>query len=1108
MRWLASQVNASADLTGLQDAGGSFLDFRPGLEEKSPSLSASVGQDGAAVFHRFGGDDFEGGAVAFTMSCLNVTKGEAARLLIERAGIVDTPSERKTTPTVKPAGQRAAKAQAALSKLHPLNPDKGRAALRGWVKIRPDEDTPEAVELARRGVAPALASGALTAYRWTGKVGPEGGPWKTVRLPAHVRPGAVAFDVTGPDGTPWAVKARNPGSKEELAAVNAQRYVYVTAGQSTPAWVRRLPRDTQDGVRFLIVEGELNAAACAVMLEAAASGAGHIQPNEEAHGWEVQGVASAVAWPHVAHIPAGAHVYLWADPDPEGEAARVKWGELLAAQGAQVYQLGATSSGQTFPFAVGGDLTTDACDALGTLPDVPGRPAPDAHAAYLGGKILAAVERAPRWTPQPAKEEDAPPEGQDGDVWTTKRSGYGVRGGKLCALSIKKGDEGEEYESAEVLADFAALIVSEVRQEDGAGEAARVFEVQGTRPDGRPMHPPRVMVTAAEFSGMAWPVKEWGAAGMVHAGQGKKDKARAAVQAMSNARGVTERTVYQHTGWTTHPEHGPVYLTAGAVIGAAGGVPGVDVELSGRLGRYALPDPAREERQDVCAAVRASLALADLAPDAVAVPVLGAVYRAPLGAADFAVWVTGETGRHKTAFMGLVMAHHGAGWSRKFLPDGWNSSANALEKNAFTVKDGLFLVDDFKPSGSASDTAKAYAAVSRVLQGVADGQGRGTLTMNRESRAALFPRGLVMSSSEDLPRGHSNRARAVIVEVTRPLIDSPARSAAYFDGEEKAAAGVYALALAAFIQAVAAVFAGVTAGSPAHRARVRALAPAFQGAHGRTGDAAAELAYSWEVWLSFAVAVGAIDEGKAVERWARVVSALRDTASGQGGHLQEADPVARALAVLSGLLAQGRVYLEDLADGGPVPEDAAALCGYVLRRTGDGAESYGTKPGAVMVGYYSKEGGDTWAHFLPDALHEALQRAVSGQGGAMLPDASKLWANMRDRLHPAGLMRCEAEAGGRMRATAKRKAPDGTRRHFITLRLPLEGAYESVGTLGTLGTQGVLTPSETVLNCVPNLNYFSGLLGTLGTQEKGSPSPSPDPLADLAHVGEAWTVDV
>lgn len=1067
---------------------GQVCDFRPGCEEENASLSYRAG-DAGPVFKRFGADSFEGGAVAFLQSA-GLSKPDAVARLIEWAGLQDEArkaGEGKTPAPWKPSGRKAAglaKARAALEKLHPLEDSKRRAALKGWQRIEAGEDSPEAQEVARRGLTPALSTGLLTAYRWTGEE--EGG--KRRSLPRHILPGALAFEVTGPDGTPWAVKVRNPGDKEDLQAVNAQRYVYATAGQSTPAYCG--PGQREEGRSFLIVEGELNAVACVLMLQAAGVG----------EAWAVQGVASAVAFPHVAHIEAGARVYLYADPDEEGDKARVKWGEVLHSQGAHVFQLGQTKTGTASPFtyqdALGHWQTgADACEALGTVPPFA---SPDAHPAYRGARLVEALEAARPWQPDPAKEApDGPPadgQGEAGDVWETKRRGYGVRDGKLCALTLKKDEDGEDREMVEVLADFAAFITAEVIEEDGSGEARRVFQIEGTRPDGAPLFPPVVTVGTGEFSGMAWPVAKWGGEARLPAGQGKKDKARDAVQVLSNARGYPRRTVYQHTGWIQHPDHGEVYLSAGAVIGARGGVEGVTVELGGRLAAYALPDPAKREDgtarhvEEVRQAVRASLDLLALAPDAVGVPLLGAAYRAALGPADFVVWTVGETGRHKTAFMGLVMSHYGARWGRKFLPDGWNTSANALESNAFRVKDALFVIDDFKPSGSAGDRAKLDGAASRVIQGAADGAGRGTLTADRRSRAALYPRGLIATSAEDLPRGHSNRARLVMVEVSRRLIDSRAKSEAYFSGEEKAGAGVYALALAAYVQAVAGHFQGVRSGSPAHLSRVRALAPLFQGAHGRTGDAAAELAYGWEVFLSFAVSVGAVDEGEAWALWDRVTLALRDTAQGQGAHLADADPVARALTLLSGLLAQGRVYLEDLRRGGQPDPDAAHLCGWQRRTfTGHGGEeeeTFSTKPGAVMVGYHGQEGGQDWAYFLPDGLHEALQRATQGQAGAALPDAAKLWANLRDRLHAAGLMKCEAEAGGRVRATAKRKTPDGTRKHLLTLRLPLEGAYESLGTLGTLGTQDELAPADTAFHCVPNLNYFSNGLGTLGTLYK------------------------
>ena len=314
------------------------------------------------------------------------------------------------------------------------------------------------------------------------------------------------------------------------------------------------------------------------------------------------------------------------------------------------------------------------------------------------------------------------------------------------------------------------------------------------------------------------------------------------------------------------------------------------------------------------------------------------------------VWLTGETGRNKTTYLALAQSHYGAGWTAQHLPDSWNTTVNALEKSAFAVKDAPFLIDDFKPAGSKTDVDRAHGGVSRIVQGLADGAGRGRMDYKTGgNKAGYFPRGAVMSSAETLPRGHSNRARAVLVDIDRPLIDSLAKSEAYHLAADTAAEGVYALALAAYLQALAGHLDAVKVDSLAHRQRTRALAPHFEGAHGRTGPAAAELAYGWEVFLSFAVMVGAVSQAEASQIWARVLAALEDTAAGQGEHLHEEDPVNRALSVLSSLLAQGRVYLEDKDAGGP-PVDAE-FYGWELSGHGEeGKALYRTKPAAALLG--------------------------------------------------------------------------------------------------------------------------------------------------------------
>lgn len=1109
---------------------GTLCDFRPGLEEERDSLSYDVGK-GGPVFNRFGVEESGGGAVNFLTSA-GIPKPEAVRLLIEWAGLEDEKparfGQKEAKGKARKGGQARRGAQkpvqgaakedggkdpqkrtpkhvglsAALEKLAqfaPLTPEDLAYRLRG---LRPLEDPADgseaAAEVTRRGLWPAVTAGVLRAY----------GLEDRAKLPPHAQKGALFFEVRGPDGEVWAVKFRNTDAGLEIGRAqtgkSGTRYAYVFsphAKAGRPAWCARPMRED---LPTLLIEGELNAAAVWVMLEAAGFG----------DAYNVQGLASVGALPHISHLRAGSAVYVFADMGDkrgEGDSAREVWGTLCAHAGAAVFQLGQTRTGEANPFAYQDALGAwqtgaDACEVLGYLPPFA---SPESHARYMGEKLLKALEDAKPYTPAPeALEGGEEKASASGVLWVSDVEGFAVQAGKLYGVK-KRWADGEEFEDFEELFNCAAYIAAEVTEDDGTGEGAKVFEIEGTRADGRPL--PRLLIPSGEFTGMGWPAAKWGASAIVRSGNGKKDRAREGIQRLSEARGIAERTVYQFTGWKRDPVHGPVYLSAGASIGARGAVEGLEVDLSagdGRLTGYALPDPAKEKPEDVREAVRQSLALLDLVGlDPVSVPVLGAVYRAPVGRADFVVWLTGETGRNKTAFLALAQAHYGKAWHAKHLPEGWNSSANSLEKSAHTVKDALFLIDDFKPGGVSSEVAQMNGKAGRIFQGAADGAGRSTLTADRKSRAGLYPRGLVMSSGESLPRGHSNRARAVIVDVTRKLIPDGdrAKSDAFYDAADRAKEGVYALALAAYVQGIAGNFEALRVGSEGYNAHVRKWARAFEGAHGRTGHALAELSYGWACFLAFAVSIEAITEGEALALWGRVVEALAYTSEGQAEHLHSEDPVGRALSLTASLLSQGRVYLADLKSGeapGPDP-DTARVCGWQARPTyGDSEDGEGKdgavltlRPGAVKVGYYSKAGGDEWAHFDPEALHEQLQRAAQGQAGAALPDKGALWANMRDRLHPVGLMRCQVE-GQRVRTSWKVSTPEGLRRQLLTLRFPFDlPAYESLGTVGTMGTDGKEKTYDTAFLPVPITLFFHNPLGTVGTDKTVLSSPEARPAA-------------
>src|SRR5207302_6288443 len=119
-------------------------------------------------------------------------------------------------------------------------------------------------------------------------------------------------------------------------------------------------------------------------------------------------------------------------------------------------------------------------------------------------------------------------------------------------------------------------------------------------------------------------------------------------------------------------------------VGAEGVVDGVEVALPEGLAGYSLPAPPTGAER--VSAVRTSLALVDLGPSALMVPLLAATYRATLGPSDFALSLAGATGVFKTEVAALAQQHFGPGLDARHLPASWRSTANAIEALAFAAK--------------------------------------------------------------------------------------------------------------------------------------------------------------------------------------------------------------------------------------------------------------------------------------------------------------------------------------------------------------------------------------------------------------------------------------
>src|SRR5262249_21784901 len=137
------------------------------------------------------------------------------------------------------------------------------------------------------------------------------------------------------------------------------------------------------------------------------------------------------------------------------------------------------------------------------------------------------------------------------------------------------------------------------------------------------------------------------------------------------------------------------------------------------------------------------------------------------------------------------------------------------------------------------------------------------------------PRGLVISTGEDVPRGQSLRARMLVLEIASgdfgPRDHNPTLSALQRD----AAAGKFAAALAGFIGWLAPQLEDIRGRLHGELAELREQINGA-GQHARTPGIVADLALGLRYLLAFARTAGAISEAEQADLWGRGWVALAE----------------------------------------------------------------------------------------------------------------------------------------------------------------------------------------------------------------------------------------
>jgi hypothetical protein len=488
----------------------------------------------------------------------------------------------------------------------------------------------------------------------------------------------------------------------------------------------------------------------------------------------------------------------------------------------------------------------------------------------------------------------------------------------------------------------------EIVKDDGR-ESTKEFVISGTLETGQALPP--VVIKASEYRGMAWVTRSWGLRANLVAGQNSQDRVREAIQHLS--RNARQRTVYTHTGWRRLNGQW-CYLHGG---GAINGPQGVEVDLGSELSRYSLPAPGGPG--EVRRAAEASLNFLDIGPWPVTAPLLAAVYLAPLSdllKVDFTLWLLGQSGAFKSTLAALAMSHFGS-FDRTTLPGQWSSTANALERRAFILKDSLFTVDDFAPPHNSKAAHDLEAKAHRVCRAAGNRVGRQRLASDASERQTYNPRCFLMSTGEILPTGQSLLARLFTVEIAREQID-PARLTAAQGKKD-----LYPQAMAGYLDYLAPRLDEVIETARQQWTAYRATAQAE--GHARVPEMIAWLALGFRLFTDFLAHLGTIPAAEAQDMQAAAWRVFMALGAAHSKRIEGERPTLKFLAILRELFIQKRVYVQ--GTDGNCPEKWGEL----------GWPSYDEPaPGSELIGWAD----DGMLYLMPDTTFRVVQETVRKQG--------------------------------------------------------------------------------------------------------------------------------
>ncbi len=505
------------------------------------------------------------------------------------------------------------------------------------------------------------------------------------------------------------------------------------------------------------------------------------------------------------------------------------------------------------------------------------------------------------------------------------------------------------------LSNFDARITADVARDDGL-EIERSYVINGLLLPSCEKLPTRE-IAVDDFASMRW-AYSWDVRAVVEPQNFVKDNLRAAIQERSSD-SFERKVIYTHIGWR-EVDGKRVYLHAGGAIGCD---ISPSVELEGKLHNYCLPKPDESRlKEDV------SLTLNLLAGIATTLGYVhfGAAVRPILNEskqAESTLFDHGEHATFKTNFCAIWQAFYGQDFRADSLPIGWNSTALAIERLKYVVKDALLLVDDYRPPTNQREQNKLEASADTVIRGQANNSPRQRLNQNAKAGRTYPPRCGLISTGEIPPAGQSLRGRTILCKIKKGDIPKKWLDVAQYH----AARGVYARVTSSFIEWLSPRIKNLKMENAENHWRDVLAQSLGTSAYGRTAANLAEYYVGFRFFIAFALQKGALGKELASKLLEECKNALISLGKMQEGYIMQEEPTELFIEMLRGALGGGYACIANASDRGKLEKGTSgSLIGFYDDETQkfllDGTVTYeAVRNFAVRSGVHIGRPSDVWA---------------------------------------------------------------------------------------------------------------------------------------------------